>query len=102
MAITFCTVPVYGTGKDHNTMKTNRFISAKRFFALLLTVLLFTAAFCLPVSAETEGTEFTVPGTTMTVTLPEGVQVLHASTPDEDPVLPSPLKNPTIPRQYLT
>ena len=67
-------------------MKTNRFISAKRFFALLLTVLLFTAAFCLPVSAETEGTEFTVPGTTMTVTLPEGVQVLHASTPDEDPV----------------
>ena len=43
-----------------------------RFTAVLLTVLVLAAAFCLPVSAAE--TTYTLPDVGMTLTLPEGVQ----------------------------
>ena len=55
-----------------------------RFTAVLLTVLVIAAAFCLPVSAEE--TTYTLPDVGMTLTLPEGVQILTPTTPADDPV----------------
>lgn len=55
-----------------------------RFTAVLLTVLVIAAAFCLPVSAAE--TTYTLPDVGMTITLPEGVQILTPTTPADDPV----------------
>ena len=55
-----------------------------RFTAVLLTVLVIAAAFCLPVSAAE--TTYTLPDVGMTLTLPEGVQILTPTTPADDPV----------------
>lgn len=58
--------------------------TVKHFIAVLLTVLVLAAAFCLPVSAAE--TTYTIPDTGMTITLPEGTMVLSADTPTDDPV----------------
>ncbi|MGN0479027.1 MAG: hypothetical protein ACI4GO_06310, partial [Hominenteromicrobium sp.] len=64
-------------------MKTNlKTTPVQRFAAVLLTVLVM-AAFCLPVSAASAS--YTIPGTGMTITLPEGVSVLSEDTPADDP-----------------
>ena len=55
-----------------------------RFTAVLLTVLVIAAAFCLPVSAAE--TTYTLPDVGMTITLPDGVQILTPTTPADDPV----------------
>lgn len=55
-----------------------------RFTAVLLAVFVLAAAFCLPASAAE--TTYTLPDTGMTVTLPEGAQLLTATTPSDDPV----------------
>ena len=55
-----------------------------RFTAVLLTVLVIAAAFCLPVSAAE--TTYTLPDVGMTLTLPEGAQILTPTTPADDPV----------------
>lgn len=61
-------------------------ISAKRLGALLLAVLVMAAFFCLPVSAETEGSTYTIPDTNMTITLPENALLLGIDIPTSDPV----------------
>ena len=72
--------------KDLQTMKINlKTHPAKRFAAVLLTVLVLAAAFCLPVSAETaKAATYTIPDTGMTITLSEGVLILAQDTPSND------------------
>lgn len=67
-------------GKNMNTRKR----TLGRFTAVLLAVFVLAAAFCLPASAAE--TTYTLPDTGMTVTLPEGAQLLTADTPADDPV----------------
>ena len=67
-------------------MKTHIRISAKRLCAVLLAVLLAVSACCVPVFAETEGTEYMIPETTMQITLPEDVKVISIETLYNDPV----------------
>lgn len=55
-----------------------------RFTAVLLAVFVLAAAFCLPAAAAE--TTYTLPDTGMTITLPEGAQLLTATTPSDDPV----------------
>lgn len=59
--------------------------NVRRISALMLAVLVMTAAFCLPVSAESAGDTFAVPKTSMTFTVPEGAYLLSPQTPSEDP-----------------
>lgn len=67
-------------------MKTHLKISAKRICAVMLAVLVAASVFCIPAFAETEGTEFTIPQTAMTITVPEDVKILSLETTWDDPV----------------
>lgn len=72
--------------KDLIAMKINRTKNfTKRLLALMLTVLVVTAACCLPVSAETAGDAFQIPSTNMTITLPEGSFLISPKTSSADP-----------------
>ena len=72
--------------KGPKTMKTHLKISAKRICAVMLAVLVAASVFCIPAFAETEGTEFTIPQTAMTITVPEDVKILSLETTWDDPV----------------
>lgn len=77
-------LPLAGAEKGSANMKTTMNVHlAKRWIAVLLTVLVLTAALCLPVSAA--GATYTIPNTGMTITLPEGASILSSDTPSSDP-----------------
>ncbi len=56
-----------------------------RFTGCLLAVFMLAVVFCLPALADSAApTEYTIPDTNMTVTIPEGATVLSADTPAGD------------------
>lgn len=56
-----------------------------RFTGCLLAIFMLAVVFCLPALADSAApTEYTIPDTNMTVTIPEGATVLSADTPAGD------------------